>query len=131
MKKALIAFVVILSSLASIGCVNAGTTAKGNEYVGQWVALNAQNYLVAIMDISIADTNYIVKELAFSGAVKASNQGKIGDGEKLQVGAITYMYDKNTQGIVRSDGLRFRRSNPEELSQIREAFKHPTPDPNY
>lgn len=131
MKKALIVFVVVLAFLASIGCVNAGTTAKKNEYVGQWVALNAQNYLVSIMDISLADPDYVVKELAFSGAVKASTPGKIVDGGKLQVGAVTYMYDKNTQGIVRSDGLRFRRSNPEELNQIREAFKHPTPDPNY
>ena len=131
MKKALIVFVVILSSLASIGCVNARTTAKGNEYVGQWVALNAQNYLVAIMDISATDPDYVIKELAFSGSVKASNPGKIIDGGKLQVGVMNYTYDKNSQEIIRSDGLRFRRSSPEELNQIREAFKHPTPDPNY
>ena len=131
MKKVLIFFVVVLSFLASFGCVNAATTAKGNEFVGQWVALNTQNYLVAIMDISAADPDYIVKELAFSGAVKSSTPGEIIDGGKLQVGAVNFTYDKNSKGIIRSDGLRFRRSSPEELSQIREAFKNPTPDPNY
>ena len=131
MKKSLIVFVVVLSSLTMIGCVTAGTTVKENEYVGQWVALNAQNYLVSIIDISTADPDYIVKELAFSGTVKTSTSGKIVDGGKLKVGEINYIYDKNSQGLIRSDGLRFRRSSREELNQIKDAFKNPTPDPNY
>lgn len=125
----LFAFVVFLTGIT--GITFAASQSKGNEYAGPWVAVNSQNFLVGIIDITLTDANFLVRELSLAGKVKSETTGVLTSNGLLQVGPISYSYDSGKQTLIRNDGLSYRKSSQEEIDSIKQAFKKPTPDVNY
>ena len=131
MRKSIVVLILAIFFISAGGGTDTSAASTGKEYLGPWVAVNAQNYLVGIVEIAPADTGFFVKELSLAGKVKSETPGKLESNGSLQAGAFNYMYIQAGPKLTRSDGLNYRKSSSEELESIKQAFKKPTPDVNY